>query len=202
VVAVSAWDTCARYLRVDLCLARSPGVHAGIEPLGPGAPRTAHGSEPPIRAIAGKQCRRTPDRLHDLPALQEVRVWASESRLILANQAIDTQSHEITAIPLLLPQLDIRGWLVTSDAVGCQPHQMREPHAEYVLALKRHQGTLAADGHDCFATAQASTFAILAPDDKGSTSFSVHSAGLAGVTPGERDVAGADPPWRDHNIGA
>lgn len=51
-----------------------------------------------VRAIEGKQSRRSHDRLHDQPALHLVSVWASETRLILANQAVETKSNEITAI--------------------------------------------------------------------------------------------------------
>ena len=73
-----------------------------------------------LRSLDGQQSRRAQDRLHDLPALHQVSVWASETRLILANQAVDAKSNEITAIPLLLAQLAITGGVVTSDAMGCQ----------------------------------------------------------------------------------
>jgi predicted transposase YbfD/YdcC len=119
-------------------------------------------SDPVIRAIDGKQCRRSYGRLSGHPALHEVSVWASETRLILANQAVDTKSNEITAIPLLLRQLDIAGCVVTIDAMGCQTaiaQQILEQQAEYVLALKGNQGTLQSDVHDCFATAAATQFA-------------------------------------------
>ena len=122
-------------------------------------------SERPIRAIDGKQCRRSHDRLRGHPALHEVSVWASESRLILANQAVETKSNEITAIPILLQQLDIAGCLVTIDAMGCQTaiaQQILDQQADYVLALKGNQGTLHADVQDCFVTATAQAFAEVA----------------------------------------
>jgi predicted transposase YbfD/YdcC len=106
-----------------------------------------------VRAIDGKQSRRSHDRLHDQPALHMVSVWASETRLILANHAVDTKSNEITAIPLLLRQLDVTGCLVTIDAMGCQraiAAQIVEQGADYVLALKDNQETLAQEVADCF----------------------------------------------------
>lgn len=111
---------------------------------------------PRIRAIDGKESRRSHDRLRDQPALQEVRVWASETRLILANQAVDTKSNEITAIPLPLRQLDVHGCLVTIDAMGCQTaiaQQILDQGADYVLAVKDHQLTLHEEAQDCFAQA-------------------------------------------------
>lgn len=116
----------------------------------------------PVRAIDGKQCRRSHDRLHDHPALHEVSVWASESRLILANEAVETKSNEITAIPLLLRQLDVAGCLITIDAMGCQTaiaQQILDQQADYVLALKGNQGTLHADVIDTFTEAAAIHFA-------------------------------------------
>jgi predicted transposase YbfD/YdcC len=115
-----------------------------------------------IRAIDGKQCRRSHDRLQGIPALHEVSVWASESRLILANQAVETKSNEITAIPLLLRQLDVAGCLVTIDAMGCQTaiaQQILNQQAQYVLALKGNQGTLATDVQDSFEQAERTQFA-------------------------------------------
>lgn len=121
----------------------------------------------PIRAIDGKQCRRSHTRLQGHPALHEVSVWASESRLILANRAVEEKSNEITAIPLLLRQLDIVGCLVTIDAMGCQreiAQQIRDHGADYAQALKGNQGTLQADVIDCFTAATATRFAEVEHD--------------------------------------
>jgi predicted transposase YbfD/YdcC len=99
-----------------------------------------------VRASDGQQSRRSHDRLHDHPALHMVSVWASEARLIVANQAVDTKSNAITAIPLLVRQLDGAGCLVTMDAMGWQraiAAQIVEQGADYVLALKDHQEPLA-----------------------------------------------------------
>jgi predicted transposase YbfD/YdcC len=55
------------------------------------------------------------------------------------------KSNEITAIPELLDSLNIRGHIITIDAMGCQTDialKIRKKHADYVLALKGNQGTL------------------------------------------------------------
>ena len=120
---------------------------------------------PRIRAIDGKASRRSHDRLHNQPALHEVSVWASETRLILANQAVTTKSNEITAIPLLLRQLDVRGCLVTIDAMGCQTaiaQQILDQGADYVLAVKGNQLTLHEEVQECFAQATTDDLASVA----------------------------------------
>ena len=78
-------------------------------------------------------------------ALHLVSAYASEERLVLAQQAVDEKSNEITAIPQLLEALDLRGSTVTIDAMGCQhaiADQIVAADGHYVLGLKGNQGTL------------------------------------------------------------
>ena len=49
-----------------------------------------------------------------------VSAWASRQRLVLGQEATDAKSNEITAIPLLLERLELKGALVTIDAMGTQ----------------------------------------------------------------------------------
>jgi len=58
------------------------------------------------------------------------------------------KSNEITAIPELLRVLNIKGHIITIDAMGCQTDiaaLIRKKRADYVLALKGNQGTLHED---------------------------------------------------------
>lgn len=58
------------------------------------------------------------------------------------------KSNEITAIPELLDSLNIKGHIITTDAMGCQTEivkKIRKKHADYVLALKGNQGSLHED---------------------------------------------------------
>lgn len=99
----------------------------------------------PILAVDGKTARRSHDRRKSLGALHSVSVWASEYGLSLGQVACDDKSNEITAIPALLQLVDIRGAIVTIDAMGTQKAiaaQIVERGADYVLALKGNQGTL------------------------------------------------------------
>ncbi len=49
-----------------------------------------------------------------------VSVWSATNRLVLGQRKVNEKSNEITAIPELLKLLEIRGCLVSIDAMGCQ----------------------------------------------------------------------------------
>lgn len=105
----------------------------------------ATGIEQPILAVDGKTLRRSHDRRKALGALHCVTVWASEFGLSLGQVACAEKSNEITAIPELLRLVDIKGAIITIDAMGTQKaiaEQIVESGADYVLALKGNQGTL------------------------------------------------------------
>ena len=66
----------------------------------------------------------------------------------LSEELVDDKSNEITAIPKLLDKLNIKGHIITADAMGCQKDivkKIRSKKADYVLALKGNQGTLYED---------------------------------------------------------
>jgi predicted transposase YbfD/YdcC len=72
-------------------------------------------------------------------AVHLLSAYAAKARLVLASQAVDGKSNEITAIPEVLALLDVRGAVVTIDAMGCQKAitaKITEAGADYVLALK------------------------------------------------------------------
>jgi predicted transposase YbfD/YdcC len=103
------------------------------------------GVEQPILAVDGKTLRRSHDRAKGLGALHSVSVWAGEFGLSLGQVACDEKSNEITAIPELLRLVDIKGAIITIDAMGTQKaiaEQVVEGGADYVLALKGNQGAL------------------------------------------------------------
>src|SRR4051794_16957088 len=105
----------------------------------------ATGVEQPVLSVDGKTARRSHDRRHGLGALHAVSVWASEYGLSLGQVACAEKSNEITAIPELLRLVDIKGAIITIDAMGTQKAiaaQIIEGEADYVLALKGNQETL------------------------------------------------------------
>ena len=105
----------------------------------------ATGVEQPVLAVDGKTARRSHDHKNGLGALHSVSIWASEFGLSLGQVACAEKSNEITAIPELLRLVDIKGAIITIDAMGTQKAiaaQIIEGKADYVLALKGNQETL------------------------------------------------------------
>lgn len=98
-----------------------------------------------VVAIDGKTLCGAHGRGRGQAALHMVSAWASESRLVLGQVAVDEKSNEITAIPTLLRVLDLTGATVTIDAMGCQTAiaaQIVAQGADYILALKKNHPTL------------------------------------------------------------
>ena len=77
-----------------------------------------------------------------------VSEWSREDGFCLGQKAVEEKSNEITAIPKLLEQIQIKGQIVTIDAMGTQKEiaeKIRNKRADYVLAVKESQGTLLED---------------------------------------------------------
>ncbi|MEL7316727.1 MAG: ISAs1 family transposase, partial [Cyanobacteria bacterium J06559_3] len=86
-------------------------------------------------------------------AIHMVSAWASENRLVLGQVKVDSKSNEITAIPKLLEVLDLKGCIVTIDAMSTQTaiaQQIVEQEADYILSLKGNQGDLHQDVEQLF----------------------------------------------------
>jgi predicted transposase YbfD/YdcC len=80
--------------------------------------------------------------------LHVVSAWATEANLTLGQVAVDGKSNEITAIPPLLELLDLKGALVSIDAMGCQKEIAKKIVAgggDYILAVKGNQEHLLED---------------------------------------------------------
>jgi predicted transposase YbfD/YdcC len=97
-------------------------------------------------AIDGKTLRGSASA--ELAPLHLVSAWATEAKLSLGEVAVDGKSNEITAIPELLALLDLKGTLVTIDAIGCQKaiaQQVVDKGGDYLLAVKGNQEHLYED---------------------------------------------------------
>ena len=79
-----------------------------------------------------------------------VSAWSKEDGFSLG---LEEKSNEITAIPELLEKIQIKGGVVTIDAMGTQTaiaEKIKGKKADYVLALKGNQGTLYEDVKEYF----------------------------------------------------
>lgn len=97
-------------------------------------------------AIDGKTNRRSHDAAGGLGPLHIVSAWATEHGVALGQVATEEKSNEITAIPVLLKQIDLTDTLITIDAMGCQKDIARDivdGGGDFVLAVKNNQPNLA-----------------------------------------------------------
>lgn len=115
-----------------------------------------------IVAIDGKTPRRSFDRACSKSAIHMASAWASANHVSLGQVIVEEKSNEITAIPRLLQLLEVSGCLVTIDAMGCQveiAQTIVDAKADYVLAVKNNQPTLAEGVAEFFEKHAADDFA-------------------------------------------
>ena len=101
-------------------------------------------AEGTVVAIDGKASRRS--KMTGQQALHLVSAFATEAQLILGQEACAEKSNELTAIPVLLEALLLKGAIVTIDAMGTHGNiaqAIRDKEADYVLAVKDNQPKLA-----------------------------------------------------------
>jgi predicted transposase YbfD/YdcC len=125
-------------------------------------------------AIDGKTSRRTHNRRTGHKALHLVSAFATNSRLVLGQQAV----FEKSAIPALIERLDLAGALISTDAMDCQvtiAQSTLDAGAEYLLAVKDNQPTLHAEIESYFATAPAAEVEKVETIDKDHGRFEVRN---------------------------
>ena len=88
------------------------------------------------------------------PPSHIVTAWSREDGFSLGQKTVNEKSNEITAIPELIERLQIKGQILTVDAMGTQTaivEKIRGKRADYVLALKGNQGSLYEEVKEYFA---------------------------------------------------
>src|SRR5689334_1425435 len=111
-------------------------------------------------AIDGKTVRRSFDRKHGRSPLHLVSAYATEGGIVLAQRAAEGKGGELAVIPELLDGLDLRGCLVSLDALACHPAiagHIAGRGGDYLLALKGNRKKAHAEVRDWFA---ANAFAL------------------------------------------
>jgi len=122
--------------------------------------RKALGLDPAkgVVAIDGKRLRRGYEKGRSfLPPLM-VSVWDAETRLSLATRGTNN-GDEVGASLAALKTLDLKGCIVTGDALHCHPAMataVRERGAHYAFKLKANHGPLFTCAKAAFAAADAS----------------------------------------------
>ena len=96
-------------------------------------------------AVDGKTLRGSAKPSKKKSALQLVNAFANEEQLVLASTAVPENANELSAIPNTLRLLELKGAIVSLDAMGCQTkiaQQIIEQGGDFVFALKGNQGEL------------------------------------------------------------
>jgi len=86
-----------------------------------------------------------PANIKDWGALHLVSAWSARNQLVLGQHKVADKSNEITAIPELLSLLDIKGAVVTIDAMGTQKKiakQVVEAQGDYTFTKRKPGGTV------------------------------------------------------------
>ena len=100
-----------------------------------------------IISIDGKTVRGS--KSEAVKAIHMVSAWANTNQLVLGQIKTKEKSNEITAIPELLDLLELKGCIITIDAMGCQKDIAKkivvECESDYVFGLKGNQVTLHED---------------------------------------------------------
>ena len=93
--------------------------------------------------IDGKTMRG--NRKNDSKPNHIVTAWSRDGGFSLGQKTVKEKTNEIKAIPDLLDVINIKGSIITIDAMGTQTaivKKIREKHAHYVLAVKENQPNL------------------------------------------------------------
>lgn len=154
-------DTCRRFFRTcdlgtfEKCFRDWVGTLAKID-------------QPQVIAIDGKSSRHSFDDSKKM--LHMVNVLATESLIVMGQEKVDEKSNEITATPKILEWLDVKGHIVTIDAMGFQyaiADKILEKGRNYIFSLKGNQGNLSDDVTVYFGKEMLTSTTFLIDHDKG-----------------------------------
>jgi predicted transposase YbfD/YdcC len=141
---------------------------------------------PDLIAIDGKTARRSHNRSAGQAPLHLVSAFATTSRLVLGQEAVDEKSSETSAIPLLLERLAaggaLKGAIVSIDAIACNADiatAITQAGANYLLAVKANQPTLRAEIETFFQDAPPASVETFTDLDKGHGRIEERSVTLA-----------------------
>lgn len=96
-------------------------------------------------AIDGKTLRGSHDRANGQGPLHIVNAWAKELKICIAQLGVDSKSNEIPAVQQLIDMTNLKGAVVTMDAMHCQKktlRKIRDEKADYVVVVKGNQQKL------------------------------------------------------------
>lgn len=99
----------------------------------------ASSSEGDIITIDGKTLRGSRGWSEDARPLHLLHAWSTNEGVCLAQESVDEKSNEITAFPTLIESLELKGAIVTTDALNTQKKAAAAiiaKKADYILPVK------------------------------------------------------------------
>lgn len=112
-------------------------------------------------SIDGKTVRRSVDKKNNKFPIHIVSAWSSRKGISMGQIKVNEKSNEITAIPDLLPLIDIKNSVISIDAMGCQKKIVEKivvQNADYAIALKKNQEAMFTETSKYFETQILSGF--------------------------------------------
>ncbi len=113
-------------------------------------------------AIDGKTLRGSHNNAGSVKPLHVVNVWANSVNFCLGQISVTKKSNEIPAVQELLSILNLKGAVVTADAMHCQQKtatKIIDSDADYILQVKNNQPRLLKTIAKSFADHEATDFA-------------------------------------------
>jgi predicted transposase YbfD/YdcC len=114
-----------------------------------------------VISLDGKSLRRSFDSATGMSAIHILNAWSSANDFCLGQMKVDGKSNEITAMPKLIKMMNVKGAVITADALNCQKdiaETIVDQGADYVLALKGNHHDLFEDVKLYFATSLSDGF--------------------------------------------
>jgi predicted transposase YbfD/YdcC len=127
--------------------------------------------------IDGKTLRGSFCKSKSVKALHRVNAWSTATSLSLGQVPTEEKSNEITAIPELLKLIDLKGCLVSIDAMGCQTdiaEKIIQKGGNYLLAVKENQEKLLKATEILFERSATTSQARLPQDDYSREEKNIH----------------------------
>lgn len=93
----------------------------------------------------GQTSKGTADKYKGLSGIHLMNAWSADNRICLGQLKVDDKSNEIVTMPKLMDALDLKGTIITADAMNTQKATAKkaiEKEADYILPVKGNQPTL------------------------------------------------------------
>jgi predicted transposase YbfD/YdcC len=100
-----------------------------------------------VISFDGKCLKGSKDKRLGKVGVYMMGAWASQNKLLLGQLKVDEKTNEMIVMPQLLEILNIKGCIVTADALNCQKavaEKIIDKEADYILAVKGNHPILEA----------------------------------------------------------